>query len=52
MPVWKWLCSQMLLADSRLDNYQQLYDEHADIFKALQSGKRQAVVDAIKANIR
>ena len=52
MPMWRWLCSQMLLTYSRLDNYQQVCDEHQDIFQALKSGKRQAVVAAIKANIR
>ena len=52
LPVWKWLCSQMLLAYSRLENYQQVYDEHVAILAALESGRKQAAVAAIKANIR
>ena len=52
LPVWKLLCSQMLLAYSRLDNYQQLYDEHARILRAIEAGDQQAVVAAIEANIR
>ena len=52
LPVWKLLCAQMLLAYSRLENYQQVYDEHAAIFAAIASGKKRAVVAAIKENIR
>ncbi len=51
LPVWKWLCSQMLLAYSRLENYQQIYEEHAEILNALKSSKKRAVA-AIKSNIR
>ena len=52
LPIWKWLCSQMLLAYSRLENYQQVYDEHVAILAALKSGRKQASVAAVKANIR
>ena len=52
LSVWKWLCSQMLLAYSRLESYQQVYDEHVSILAALQSGRKQAAIAAIKANIR
>jgi len=52
LPVWRWLCSQMLFSYSRLANYEQVYDEHAQILAALQSGKKSAVVAAVKANIR
>ena len=51
LPIWKWLCSQMLLAYSRLDNYAQVYEEHVAIRDALTTGK-QAAANAIKANIR
>jgi DNA-binding GntR family transcriptional regulator len=51
LPVWKWLCSQMLLTYSRLENYQQVYDEHVAILAELESGRKQASVAAIKANI-
>ena len=52
LPVWKWLCSQMLLAYSRLENYQQVYEEHVQILAALESGRKQDVIAAIKSNIR
>ncbi len=52
LPLWKWLCSQMLIAYSRLDDYEQVYQEHAQIFDAMRSGKKQAATNALKANIR
>ena len=52
LPIWKWLCSQMMLIYSRLDDYMQVYEEHQTIFEALQNGKKDAVISAIKANIR
>lgn len=52
LPVWKLLCSQMLLAYSRLGNYEQVYEEHLHILEALRGGKTAAAVAAIKANIR
>ena len=48
LPVWKWLCSQMLLAYTRLENYEAVYDEHRAIFEAAKSGKKQELVTAIK----
>ena len=50
--AWKQLCSRMLLAYTRLDDYQQVYKEHAELLDAIRSGKKQAIVTAIKANIR
>lgn len=52
LPVWKLLCSQMLLAYTRLDNYEQVYEEHVDVLNAIKAGKKQAVVAAIESNIR
>jgi DNA-binding GntR family transcriptional regulator len=52
LPVWKLLCSQMLLAYSRLDDYQQVYDEHVAILAALESGRKSTSAAATKANIR
>lgn len=52
LSVWKWFCSQMLMTYSRLDNYEQVYEEHVAILEALESGRKQASVTAIKANIR
>jgi DNA-binding GntR family transcriptional regulator len=43
---------QMLLTYTRLDNHQQVYDEHLAILAALESGPKQALMAAIKANIR
>jgi len=51
-PIWKLLCSQMLLAYTRLDSYEQVYEEHVRILAALRAGKRSTVVAEIKANIR
>jgi DNA-binding GntR family transcriptional regulator len=52
LSVWKLLCMQMLLTYTRLDNHQQVYDEHLAILAALESGPKQALMAAIKANIR
>jgi DNA-binding GntR family transcriptional regulator len=51
LPVWKWLCSQMLLTYSRLESYQQVYEEHLEILSALESGRKEAAIAVIKANI-
>jgi DNA-binding GntR family transcriptional regulator len=51
LPVWKLLCSQMLLAYSRLEDYQQVYQEHVAILAALESGRKSASAATIKANI-
>lgn len=51
LAIWKLLCSQMLLAYSRLDNYQQVYAEHVQILEACKAGDKQAVITAIRANI-
>ena len=50
--AWKQLCSRMLLTYTRLDDYREIYQEHAEILEAIRSGKKQAIVAAIKANIR
>lgn len=52
LPVWKWLCSQMLLTYSRLENYRQVYDEHAEILSGLEAGRKTTALATIKANIR
>lgn len=52
MAIWKLLCAQMLLAYSRLDNYDQVYEEHVEILHALRTGKKAAVASSIKSNIR
>ncbi len=50
--IWKWLCSQMLLVYSRLEDYMQVYEEHVAIFEGLRSGKKKAAITALKFNIR
>ncbi len=50
--AWKQLCSRMLLTYTRLDNYRAVYDEHAELLKAIQSGKKPAIASALKSNIR
>ena len=52
LSVWEFLCSQMLLAYSRLEDYEQVYGEHVAIFEALENGRKLAASTAIKANIR
>ncbi len=52
VPVWKWLCSQMLLAYSRLDDYEQVYQEHAAILEAIRAGKKTAVLASLEANVQ
>jgi GntR family transcriptional regulator, rspAB operon transcriptional repressor len=52
LPVWKWLCSQMLLSYSRLDDSAQIHKEHARILESIRAGSKQKTMAAIKANIR
>lgn len=52
LPIWKWLCSQMLLTYSRLEDAGQIYREHKTIMDALRKRAKQATVNAVKANIR
>ncbi|MBP88158.1 MAG: GntR family transcriptional regulator [Planctomycetaceae bacterium] len=52
LPVWKLLCSQMLLAYTRLNNYEQVFVEHVEILQALRDGKKRVAIATIKANIR
>ncbi len=52
VPAWRQLCSRMLLTYTRLDDYQQAYLEHVEIFEALRARKKQATIAAIKANIK
>ena len=52
LPVWKWLCSQMLLSYSRLDDSEQIHQEHTAILEAIRAGSKQKTIAAIKANIR
>ena len=50
--AWKQLCSRMLLTYTRLDDYRDVYREHAELLKAIRSGKKREIVAAIKSNIR
>jgi DNA-binding GntR family transcriptional regulator len=52
IPAWRQLCSRMLLTYSRLGDYKELYQEHCDIFSALQERKVTATIAALKANVR
>ncbi|MBC8353677.1 MAG: GntR family transcriptional regulator [Planctomycetes bacterium] len=52
LPVWKWLCSQMLLTYTRLENYDQVLDEHVQILDELRAGRTQEAVAALQANVR
>lgn len=52
LPIWKWLCSQMLLTYSRLEDARQIYREHREIMDAVRKRAKAASVAAVKANIR
>lgn len=52
LPIWKWLCSQMLLAYSQLADFRQIYREHERIMEGVRAKNKRAVAAAIKANIR
>jgi DNA-binding GntR family transcriptional regulator len=52
LPVWRQLCSMMLIAYSRLDNYDDVHREHAEILEAIRSGMKPAIIAALKANVR
>ena len=49
---WRLLCSRMLLAYTRHENYGETYREHAAIFEALKKKSSRATVATIKANIK
>lgn len=52
LPIWKWLCSQMLLTYSRVGDFAQIYREHVAIMNAVRDRNGKATVAAIKANVR
>ena len=52
LPIWKWLCSQMLMAYTRLENYDQVYQEHAEILAALKIKQFTKIAATLKSNIR
>lgn len=52
LPIWRGLCSQMLLAYSRLATFDQVYEEHARIMDALVRRSKPDAIAALRANIR
>ncbi|MAD80196.1 MAG: GntR family transcriptional regulator [Planctomycetaceae bacterium] len=50
--AWRQLCSCMLLTYTRLEDYEQVFSEHVELLEAVRAGKKQAIVAAIKSNIR
>ena len=52
LPAWKWLCSQMMLTYSRLDDYHDVYEEHLRIARAIRAGRKQSCISALKANLQ
>ncbi len=50
--IWKGLCSQMMLAYSQMDDYMQVYGEHAAIAEGFVAGDQEMVCRRIKENIR
>tara|TARA_R110002049_G_scaffold2750_1_gene21305 strand:- start:354 stop:956 length:603 start_codon:yes stop_codon:yes gene_type:complete len=51
VPAWRQLCSRMLMAYSRLNNYDEAYSEHVEIFECLRSRNTKATIKAVKSNI-
>ncbi len=52
LPIWKWLCSQMMLTYSRLDHYEEVFEEHLQIMQALRTRDLDACLAALEVNIR
>ena len=52
LPAWKWLCSQMMLTYTRLDDYRDVFEEHLRIARAIRDGRKQACLAALKANLQ
>jgi DNA-binding GntR family transcriptional regulator len=52
LEVWRQLCAKMLMKYSRLDHYREVYEEHLHILVPLKSRSKQAVIEALKENIR
>lgn len=50
--AWRQLCSLMLLAYTRLEGSEQVYEEHVAIFDAIKVKDAQAAIEALKENIR
>lgn len=51
LPAWKQLCSRMVLSYERLDGFEQVYEEHQQIFDALKSKDLDALAQALSSNI-
>ncbi len=52
VPIWKWLCSRMLMTYGRLENFGDVHREHAEIFAAVRARQPAAVAAALKLNIQ
>lgn len=52
LTIWRWLCTQMLMAYTRLENYDDVYREHVEIFEAVRSGQQSRVERALEHNIQ
>ena len=51
LPIWRWLCSQMMMTYSRLTEFDEILSEHVEISEAFSQRKKQATVAALKKNI-
>ncbi len=52
LEAWRQLCSKMLMTYSRLGNYHEVYDEHLKIWESVKKRDKDAVIEALKDNIR
>lgn len=52
LPIWKLLCTQMLLAYSRVKNLMQIHQEHVAILEAFEGRNLRQVLAALKENLK
>lgn len=52
LPIWKWLCTHMLLAYSRVKNFSQIVQEHVAIVEAFRQQSQRGVIAALKENLK
>lgn len=52
LPIWKQICTQMLLAYTRFNNYSQIVQEHVAIREACRKKSLKSVLSAVKDNLK
>jgi len=52
LPIWKQICTQMLLAYTRFNNYSQIVQEHVAIREAFRKKSLKSALSAVKDNLK